>query len=581
MNNNLITSLDTCIPSALNMLGGNFNLLYYSHFPIIILSLFFGIFVLIKGRGELLEKIFFALALAFVAWSALDLFTWLSSDTRVIMLAWSITGIVEASFFVISLYFMYVFIKKEDVAFKYKVLTGLVVLPLIAMTPTSYNLSGFNAPDCYSLENDYSLYYKYFIEIVSLVLVVIISIMGIIKADKYFRKQVGLMFIGILLFLTSFFSAVFLGGYLSDNGITTGYGVEVYGLFGTVIFMGFLAYIIVKFKAFNIKILGAQALVVSLIVLVGSQFFFAQNTTALVLTGVTLLLTGAIGIFLMRSVKKEVERKEELQLMADKLANANDSLRKLDNAKTEFISIASHQLRTPITAIKGFSSLLLEGSYGELSEKVKGAIEKMYSSSERLVALIEDLLNVSRIESGRMQFDFAKSNVEMLIKELNDNFILIAKTKKFYLDLKLPETPLPEVVMDYTKIRELASNFIDNALKYTEKGGVTIKAELRDFGVLVDDHGFVIEGQKSNFGQVVRITVSDTGIGIPKEEIPYLFKKFSRGKDVSRLHVGGTGLGLYVGKAIAEAHHGQVWVESDGAGLGSRFIIEIPVEHVA
>jgi len=79
---------------------------------------------------------------------------------------------------------------------------------------------------------------------------------------------------------------------------------------------------------------------------------------------------------------------------------------------------------------------------------------------------------------------------------------------------------------------------------------------------------------------MIRITVSDTGIGIPKEEIPYLFKKFSRGKDVSRLHVGGTGLGLYVGKAIAETHHGQVWVESDGAGLGSRFIIEIPVEHV-
>ncbi|KKQ81205.1 MAG: PAS/PAC sensor signal transduction histidine kinase, partial [Candidatus Moranbacteria bacterium GW2011_GWD2_38_7] len=85
---------------------------------------------------------------------------------------------------------------------------------------------------------------------------------------------------------------------------------------------------------------------------------------------------------------------------------------------------------------------------------------------------------------------------------------------------------------------------------------------------------------KSEFGQMIRITVSDTGIGIPKEEIPYLFKKFSRGKDVSRLHVGGTGLGLFVGKAIAEAHHGQVWVESDGAGLGSRFIIEIPVEHV-
>jgi signal transduction histidine kinase len=299
------------------------------------------------------------------------------------------------------------------------------------------------------------------------------------------------------------------------------------------------------------------------------------------LIAVTLLLSVAFGIFLIKSVKREAERKAELQIMADRLASANDSLRKLDNAKTEFISIASHQLRTPVTAIKGFSSLLLEGSYGELSEGVHGALEKVYSSSERLVNLIEDLLNVSRIESGRMIFAFEKASVEKLIKELYDNFILIAKTKKFYLDMKLPETPLPEVVMDYSKVRELVSNFMDNALKYTEKGGATIKAELKETGVVIDEHGFVISGKVSEFGKMVRITVSDTGIGIPHDEIPYLFKKFSRGKDVSRLHVGGTGLGLFVGKAIAEAHHGQVWVESDGAGLGSRFIIEIPVEHIA
>ena len=126
----------------------------------------------------------------------------------------------------------------------------------------------------------------------------------------------------------------------------------------------------------------------------------------------------------------------------------------------------------------------------------------------------------------------------------------------------------------------MISNFIDNALKYTEKGGVTVKAEIKKEGVVIDENGFVIADKKSQFGKMIRITVSDTGIGVSKEEIPYLFRKFSRGKDVSRLHVGGTGLGLYVGKAIAQNHNGQVWVESDGAGLGSRFIIEIPIEHV-
>jgi signal transduction histidine kinase len=264
--------------------------------------------------------------------------------------------------------------------------------------------------------------------------------------------------------------------------------------------------------------------------------------------------------------------------MSDRLAQSNDQLRKLDNAKTEFISIASHQLRTPVTAIKGFASLILEGSYGEISEAVHGALEKVYVSSDRLVNLIEDLLNVSRIESGRMTFAFEKASVEKILKELHENFLLIATTKKFYLDLKLPENPLPEINMDASKVRELVSNFIDNALKYTEKGGVTVSAEIKENGVVIDDKGFVKNNEISPFGKVVRITVSDTGIGIPQEEIPYLFRKFSRGKDVSRLHVSGTGLGLFVGKAIADAHHGATWVESDGAGKGSRFIIEIPVQ---
>ena len=130
--------------------------------------------------------------------------------------------------------------------------------------------------------------------------------------------------------------------------------------------MGFLAYLIVKYKAFDVKLLGAQALVLSLTILIGSEYAFADTTTNRILIGITLALSVIFGIFLVKSVKKENERKEELQVMSDKLSQANDQLRKLDNAKSEFISIASHQLRTLLTAIKGFISLLLEGSYGKL-----------------------------------------------------------------------------------------------------------------------------------------------------------------------------------------------------------------------
>lgn len=137
------------------------------------------------------------------------------------------------------------------------------------------------------------------------------------------------------------------------------------------IFLGFLGYLIVKFKAFDIKLLGAQALVVAQFLLIASMFAFATGLTSLILIGVTLIGTTLMGGYVIRSVKEEVKRKEELQYMSEKLSQANDQLRKLDNAKSEFISIASHQLRTPLTAIKGFVSLLLEGTYGEISTPVR------------------------------------------------------------------------------------------------------------------------------------------------------------------------------------------------------------------
>ncbi len=249
---------------------------------------------------------------------------------------------------------------------------------------------------------------------------------------------------------------------------------------------------------------------------------------------------------------------KRLQMMADKMAVANDRLRKLDNAKSEFISIASHQLRTPLTAIKGFVSLLLEGSYGEISKEVQEVLNKVYLSNERLIELVEDLLNISRIESGRIEYKFEKVKLENICQEIIDSFVVRAKEKHLKIELKLPKKSLPEILTDKKKIREVISNLVDNALKYTPKGWVKISL------LQVEDK--------------VQIRVSDTGIGIPVEEIPHLFAKFSRGKGISRINTGGTGLGLYVGKKIIESLHGRIWVESKGVNLGSTFIVEIPIE---
>ncbi len=255
----------------------------------------------------------------------------------------------------------------------------------------------------------------------------------------------------------------------------------------------------------------------------------------------------------------EMQRKLELQVIADRLALANQELKRLDNAKSEFISIASHQLRTPLTAIKGYTSLILEGNYGKIDSQLQDVVNKVYAANTRLIDLVENLLSISRLESGRMQYTFQPTQVEDIVTDLGNMFVVSAKKRGLDFSIVLPEQPLPKVDLDPAKMREVMSNLIDNAIKYTESGSVTVSLWQ--------------EGDK------LRYSVKDTGIGVTAEDKERLFSKCSRSEETERLYVGGTGLGLYVGKTFVEKHGGRIWVESAGRGRGSEFIFELPISH--
>ncbi|HRY82878.1 MAG TPA: ATP-binding protein [Candidatus Moranbacteria bacterium] len=544
MGYNLITNVESCYFEAP-------SILYYSHWPAIVIALLLGLFVYFKNRNDLLSKILFFITITFSLWSIFDIITWINPDSRKVMFFWAIMNFLEPLIYILMLYFAYIYVNKQDNYIKIKLFTLILLLPILILLPTTANLQYFDVPSCESMQGP-MIKYIYFIEIFFSLCIVAFLIRSYIKAEKEFKKQIIYLSAGVISFLLAFSWVNIVGN------LTTNWEITQYGLFGMPIFMAMLAYLIVKFEAFNIKMIGAQALVAGLIILIGSQFFFIKSFTNQILTGITLVLSVGFGWMLIRSIKIEIERKNELQEMSDKLAKANDQLRKLDNAKSEFISIASHQLRTPLTAIKGFISLLLEGSYGKVSKEVNEVLNKVYISNERLIELVEDLLNLSRIESGRMEYKFEKINLGEVCQEVYDTFALRAKEKKLYLEFVLSKDAKFEATTDRNKIREVISNLVDNALKYTIKGGVKIKL--------------------ADMGENIKVAITDTGIGVPAEELPYLFSKFSRGKDVSRLNVGGTGLGLHVGKRMIEALHGRIWVESAGANMGSTFFIEAPKE---
>lgn len=255
--------------------------------------------------------------------------------------------------------------------------------------------------------------------------------------------------------------------------------------------------------------------------------------------------------------KFNVKLTKEVERATHELKQANEELKTLDQAKSDFISIASHQLRTPLTVIKGYGSMMLEGSFGKMPAPIEDNMRKIYDSNERLINLVEDLLNVSRIESGRLQFNWEVGQLEEMVTSVVEELTPNATKKGLTFKYQAPTKSFPSIKLDKTKLRQVAINLIDNAIKYTEKGGLTVT--------------LTKEADKLKF------CVSDTGTGIKPEGMSSLFKKFSRGEKTSVLHTEGTGLGLYVGKMMVEAHGGRIWAESDGEGKGSRFCFELPL----
>ncbi|MDD4271466.1 MAG: ATP-binding protein [Patescibacteria group bacterium] len=253
-----------------------------------------------------------------------------------------------------------------------------------------------------------------------------------------------------------------------------------------------------------------------------------------------------------------IKLEKEVEKATRDLRKANVQLKKLDAAKSEFISIASHQLRTPLTVIKGYISMMLEGNFGELTKLELESLEKVFESNERLIQLVENLLNISRIESGRLQFDFKEVDLNKMVESVMEELSGNAKKKSLILQYKTPVKPVPIIKLDDEKIRQVVMNLIDNAIKYTKQGSVTVKLEQRE--------------------KKIKFSVADSGMGIRPEDMINLFKKFSRGKGTSLVHTEGTGLGLYVARMMIEAHHGKIWAESDGEGKGSKFCFELPVK---
>ncbi len=229
----------------------------------------------------------------------------------------------------------------------------------------------------------------------------------------------------------------------------------------------------------------------------------------------------------------------------------------IEKMKTEFVSLAAHQLRTPISAIKWTLRMILDGDLGEITKEQRDFLEKTYLSNERMINLINDLLDVARIEEGRYLYKPIFAHIEDVVQFVINSYKTEIERRKINFNFKKPEKKSPRIKIDVEKIRLAIQNILDNAIKYTLPGGtvtVSLKYDKKE----------------------IELSVRDSGVGIPRDQQERVFSKFFRGVNVTKMETDGSGLGLYITKNIIEAHGGKIWFESE-KNKGTAFHLTLPI----
>lgn len=270
--------------------------------------------------------------------------------------------------------------------------------------------------------------------------------------------------------------------------------------------------------------------------------------------------------------RKEITLKENLILEIDAIPVAigenvqymvilHDVTREkmVERMKTEFVSISAHQLRTPLAAIKWTLKMILDGDVGEINKEQRDYLEKTYLSNERMIDLINDLLDVTRIEEGRYLYKLVPTDIDLVVQLVVNSYKEEIERKGIKIKFDSFGKKIPKIMVDVEKIKLAVQNLIENAIKYTPNRG-SIEVNLR--------------ANKKE----VELSVKDTGVGIPEDQKSRIFTKFFRGSNVVRIDTEGSGLGLFISKNIIEAHGGRIWFDSE-EGVGTTFYFTLPVKE--
>lgn len=338
------------------------------------------------------------------------------------------------------------------------------------------------------------------------------------------------------------------------------YHVFLIGYIGIVTSSVMLGFVLIKYNFWSFKAIAIEFLALLFVVLFPTSLLFTTSLLGIAINGIVALAVVFASFFLVASAKREVDSKDEIVRLSSELMDMRARLKVLEKKKSEFLEVAAHHLRDPLTAIKGYSSMLLEGSFGELSSMVRDAVEKIFESSKRLVTMISDFMEISNIESGDIKYEFAKVDIKKVVLALVESMQATARHSGVKLDVLVEDgdEDAHTTMADIGKMRQVILSLIDNAIKYTPRGNISVLLT------------------RSQDNSKILFSIADTGIGMNETTMEKIFRKFSRAESANKTYTEGIGLGLYVAKEIIKKHEGRIWATSKGEGMGSTFYVELP-----
>ena len=501
---------------------------------IAIVAVTFGVLVIAKNWKESGNRIFFYMTLALFVWG-FSYWRWLSASDAVVALYW-IRLLSLGSIFIPVFFFHWLtkFLNKEQEHFSMLIAVYVTAFFISLFAYSNLFIDGVHKKMFFPFWPDPGLLYSaYFL--VLYVGLILYSLWILIRAfrSKKDREVHGRILYVLLGSILSF------GGGISNFFLWYNIYVPPYGNFLVAAFPFLLGYSILKHGLFSLKTIAAEILVFFICVVLLIEVITSDTGTQLLLRSVFLATVAGSGYLLIKSVYREIQQREEIE--------------RLSNDKSEFMTFASHEIRNPITAMRGYASLVIDGTLGEAPAEIKDSAKKILVLGDEVLSLISQFLNKSKIELGQISYSIKDVDVGASVASIADGYVPHAALKGLMLNKDVDQAEDLHVKADEGKLKEVIGNIIDNSLKYTKHGNITVSAH--------------------RHGVHVRIEVSDTGVGVSPEILPHLFKKFSRA-DAQKVNLLGTGVGLYLAKTFIEGMGARIWAESDGKDKGSRFIIE-------